>query len=108
MAAAGSIRKTLLLALIDAELDHRANSGDLLRPTADARGGDRAARSQLDEFSAQFCSQRVVERDERFIAIEHTRGSPRSHASNVRSKSSALIPSDLARRAWRSTGTLEG
>jgi hypothetical protein len=40
--------------------------------------------------------------------IEHTRGSPRSQASSVRSSSSASIPSDLARRARRSTGTLEG
>ena len=40
--------------------------------------------------------------------IEHTRGSPRDQASSVRESNSASIPSDFARRARRSTGTLEG
>jgi hypothetical protein len=73
-----------------------ATPGRLLHVVRDNERGDRAARNQLDEFGAQFCRQCVVEQDERFIAIEHTRGSPRSHASNVLSKSSASIPSDLA------------
>jgi hypothetical protein len=40
--------------------------------------------------------------------IEHTRGSPRSQARVVRSSISTSSASVLARRARRSTGTLEG
>jgi hypothetical protein len=40
--------------------------------------------------------------------IEHTRGSSRSHASVVRSNISTSSASVFARRARRSTGTLDG
>ncbi len=39
--------------------------------------------------------------------IEHTRGSPRNHASSVRNSVSASITSVFARRARRSTGRLD-
>ena len=67
--------------------------GDEFRPLPDAAASRRS------------CGRRSSSVSLGIGTIEHTRGSPRSHASSVRCSNSASIPSDLARRP---TGTLEG
>ena len=69
--------------------------------------GERSYAGATDGARVRSVRERTVGHREP-APIEHTRGSPRSQATRVRSSNSESMPSDFARRVRRSTATLEG